>query len=190
MIADASSDDRVLEWDEVRQNLTRFVARRIADPHDAEDVVQEVLLRIDRAIDSVDDATPHAAWVYRVARNAVIDYYRSAQRQRERVADTPPDIPDHDAEPGAVDGPVRNELAACLYPLLDSLDPKYREAVVLTDLRGMTQADAAALAGVSLPGMKSRVQRARRLMAALYHQHCDIALDGRNAPIACQRRRA
>jgi hypothetical protein len=72
--------------------------------------------------------------------------------------------------------------------LLDSLDPKYREALVLTDLRGMMQADAAALAGLSLPGMKSRVQRARKMLAALYHRHRDIALDGRNAPMTCDPR--
>jgi RNA polymerase sigma-70 factor, ECF subfamily len=177
--------DAGLAWEELRQRLTRFVERRIADPDDAEDVVQDVLVRIDRAIDTVDDATPLAAWVYRVARNAVIDYYRSARRWRERVAETLPDVPDLAVEPDPTDVPVRQELAACLNPFLNSLEPKYREALVLTDLRGMTQADAAALAGLSLPGMKSRVQRARKMLAALYHQHCDIAVDGRNAPIDC-----
>jgi RNA polymerase sigma-70 factor (ECF subfamily) len=72
-----------------------------------------------------------------------------------------------------------SELAACIRPLVDALPSDYRRALELTDFEGHTQADAARMEGISLSGMKSRVQRGRRQFATLVKQCCDVTTDSR-----------
>ncbi|MGE3286834.1 MAG: sigma-70 family RNA polymerase sigma factor [Pseudonocardia sp.] len=166
-------------WRDVMAQLHAFVRRRIADPDRADDVVGELLLRIHRNIGSVDDRERIAHWVSRVARNAVVDEYRRAGRARElpgAVPDLPAAEPD---EPVAVLG----ELARCLRPLLSGLPPEQRRAVEMIDLDGLAQAEAASREGVSVSGMKSRVQRGRRRLAALLGECCALTLDARGLPM-------
>ena len=68
--------DPVVVWRELRGPLAGFVARRVSDPHDAEDVLQEIMLRIHRHGDELESADRVAAWVHRIARNAIVDHYR------------------------------------------------------------------------------------------------------------------
>jgi RNA polymerase sigma-70 factor (ECF subfamily) len=78
---------------------------------------------------------------------------------------------------------VLRELATCLRPLLDGLSPEQRRAVQLTDLDGLTQASAAEREGISVSGMKSRVQRGRHRLAELLGECCALTLDSRGVPM-------
>ena len=176
----------VTDWHSVRRRLLAFVAPRVANPADAEDVVQDVLLRMVREIDGLRDGDRLDAWAYRVARNAITDEYRRRGRagaamtrlQAERGEETG----DPTAEPVLESDLV--ELRGCLRPLIARLDEPYRSALTATAVDGHTQAEAAAAAGVSLPGMKSRVQRGRdrlreMLLACCAVDTTDPALRGR-----------
>jgi RNA polymerase sigma-70 factor (ECF subfamily) len=168
-------------WREMLPQLRTFVRRRIANPDRADDLVAEILLRIHQNMGSLDDQERLPNWVFRIARNAIIDEYRRAGRSREQLTATLHDEPAQvsiDDEPGAV-----RELSACLRPLLNGLPVEQRDALEMIDLDGMTQADAAERAGVSLSGMKSRVQRGRRRLAELLGQCCALTLDGRGVPM-------
>jgi RNA polymerase sigma-70 factor, ECF subfamily len=169
-------------WRDLLGRLQTFVRRRIADPNRAEDVVAEILLRIHQNVDSLDDAERLPNWVFRIARNAVIDEYRRAARGREQLVPTLADEPG--AEPPDEDAPAAlAELANCLRPLLTTLPAEQRRAIEMIDLGGTAQAQAAQQEGVSLSGMKSRVQRARRRLAELLGQCCALTLDARGLPI-------
>jgi RNA polymerase sigma-70 factor (ECF subfamily) len=169
-------------WREMLPQLRSFVRRRIANPDRADDLVAEILLRIQQNIKSLDDQERLPNWVFRIARNAIIDEYRRAGRNREQLTATLQDEPAQMAaaedDPGAV-----RELSACLRPMLDGLPTDQRDALQMIDLDGMTQADAAEHAGISLSGMKSRVQRGRRRLAELLGQCCNLTLDGRGVPM-------
>jgi RNA polymerase sigma-70 factor, ECF subfamily len=168
---------------ELHARLRAFVGRRISDPHAADDIAQEVLLRLHRSLGELRADDRLDAFAYRIARNAVIDHYRSRARVKE--AALPPEGVtariDSDggvgAEPDAQRG--RQELARCLEPIIRRLPEPYREALTLTDLGDLTQAEAAARAGVTVPGMKSRVQRARAQLHQQLTSCCDVMLDGR-----------
>ncbi len=169
-------------WRELLSQMRAFVRRRISDPHRADDVVAEILLRVHQSIGSLDDHERLPNWMFRIARNAIIDEYRRMGRNREQLTATLPDDAADDRmdedEPSAVP-----ELAACLRPLLDGLPADQRDAVEMVDLEGRTQADVAAQVGVSVSGMKSRVQRGRRRLADLLGQCCALTLDGRGVPM-------
>ncbi len=167
-------------WAEVGASLERFVRRHIADPHAAEDVVAEVMLKIHEHLGTVDDTERVTAWVFRVARNAITDHYRRTGRRRED-ADAVDDLVGDEAADGWLDDQtaVLRDLASCIRPLVEALPGDYRRALELTDLEGRTQAEAARIERVSVSGMKSRVQRGRRLFTALVRDCCEVTTDSR-----------
>jgi RNA polymerase sigma-70 factor (ECF subfamily) len=168
---------RVRPWEETRAQLLGFVSRRVECADAAEDIVQDVLERVQRT--DVAAITNLQAWLYRAARNAIVDHYRQRRpttsfEDADEVVDRASDI--GDTEPVAA---IR-ELAHCLRPLIDQLADDSRDAVTLVDLDGRTHHDAARLAGISTSGMKSRVQRGRKQLASLLQDCCTItrAADG------------
>ena len=169
-------------WREFGAQLQAFVRRRVNNPDRADDVLGEIMLRIHRNLDRVEDREHLTRWVYRITRNAIIDEFRRAERDRARRG-VLLDAPEHafgleDEQPSAL-----RELAGCMRPLLDRLPSEQRRALVLSDLDGLTQADAAQREGVSVSGMKSRVQRGRRRLAELLGRCCELTLDTRGVPL-------
>ena len=171
-----------LPWQELHGNLRAFIARRVPNQSDVDDLVQRVLLQIVKSLDSLRDAERLHAWVYRTARNVIADYYRAAGSRREQAAGDARDLESADAgDAGALDDDdaALRELAACLAPMLGQLPPAYQEAIRMVDLEGTPQQAAARQAGVSLSGMKSRVQRGRRQLREVLEACCRIDLDRR-----------
>lgn len=171
-------------WAQAGTSMEGFVRRRVGDPHHADDVVAEIMLRIHQNLGTLDDQERLTAWVFRIARNAIADHYRRTSRRREVVDADPAPATDSSADAWLDDqAATLSELASCIRPLVDALPTGYRRALVLTDLEGHTQAEAARMEGVSLSGMKSRVQRGRRQFATLVEQCCDVTTDSRGEPI-------
>lgn len=167
-------------WQETRGRLLAWVARRTASAQDAEDVVQDVFLRMHLALDRGDPIERLDAWMFQVARNAVVDRYRRAASRTP--PEEPPPPPDDDADE------LRASLAACLAPFVERLPAPYAEAVRWADLDGLTQAVAARRAGVSVSGMKSRVQRGRAQLRALLDECCRFDLDCRGTVVGYESR--
>ena len=174
-----------LPWQELHGDLRAFVARRVRNEADVDDLVQRVLLQIVKGLDSLRDTGRLHAWVYRMARNVIIDYYRATGSRREQATgdavdldsvEEPPLLDDLDDEDAAL-----RELATCLAPMLSQLAPAYQEAVRIVDLEGVSHQEAARRAGVSLSGMKSRVQRGRQQLRAVLEACCRIDLDHRGS---------
>ena len=173
-------------WAHFAGGLRGFVARRVP-AQDADDVTQEALLRIHKSAASLRDPQRVQAWVYSVARRTVADYYRN-HRQVE-IADAAE--LDSTADPNASvteklatfegDHSVHEEVLTWLRPIAEQLPATYRKALVLADFEGRTQREVAEELGLSLPGAKSRVQRARRMLAAELESCCSVELgaDGR-----------
>ena len=165
-------------WAATTARLRAFIARRVEDPHIADDITQDVLTRslAGGALDTVDNPT---GWLYRAARNAVVDHYRLRRRPQPLF-----DADDSWAEPESGDsGPndATRELARCLQPLVDQLPPIYRDALTRVDLHGQTHVQAATVTGISVSGMKSRVQRGRHQLRALLTACCAVHTDSTGA---------
>ncbi len=166
-------------WRDLHGPLLAFIGRRVSDPDTAEDILQDIMLRIHRHSSERTQPESITAWLYGVARNAIIDHYRRAAVRRERPAGTYADLHQAEEPPDADPDQQRRELAACLTPLLARLPVIYRDALQLTDVDGLTQVEAAARVGLSVSGMKTRVQRGRHQLKTLLEQCCEIALDRR-----------
>ena len=180
-------------WEELHGNLRAFISRRVRNQADVEDLVQRVLLQLVKGLASLRDAERLHAWVYRTARNVIVDYYRSSSARREIAGGGAEDLAAAGEESQASsqddERAALQELAACMTPMIRQLPPAYREAVTLADLEGVNQADAAARAGISLSGMKSRVQRGRQQLKAVLEECCRVQLDRRGTIVSYDPRR-
>jgi len=177
-------------WSELQANIRRFVGRRVRQPADVDDIVQRVFLQVHRALPTLRDADRLHAWIYQTTRRVIADYYRAPSYTREVPAgpavDFAPqisDTPDDD-----VDGSALQELSACLKPLISSLGLADQEALHLVEFEGVSQVEAAERLGLSVSGMKSRVQRARLHLRAALDECCRIALDRRGGIISYEAR--
>ncbi len=164
---------------ELRALLVPFISKRV-DPQDVDDVLQNVFVRIQRGLGELRESDKVVAWSYQIARNVIVDHARQRSVRKheplERVRSVAaPD--DENDDSGA------NELALILGHFIAKLPDPYREALRLTELEGMTQAGAAGRVGLTLPGMKSRVQRARAQLRELLEGCCDLELDTRGGII-------
>jgi RNA polymerase sigma-70 factor (ECF subfamily) len=165
-------------WRDFHGGLLGFIERRVRSREIAEDILQDVMLRIHRRADGIERAESVGAWVHAIARNAIADHYRSAQVRRELATGRDIDL-ELAGELEAEAADARGELAACVTPLLTRLPPRYREALNLTELEGLTQAEAAHRLEISLSGAKARVQRGRAQLRELLLDCCHVELDRR-----------
>lgn len=150
--------------------LRRFISRRVSDPMAAEDILQEVYLRIHSRLHTLQDESRLQAWLYQIARNAVIDYYR-----REKPTSELDEAASLAAERDEKD--ATQELAEGLNDLIAGLPEKYRTALILSELQGIPQHEVARQLGISVSGCKSRVQRAREQLKQALLDCCHLEFD-------------
>lgn len=162
-------------WRHFSSDLRAFIARRVSRPEDADDILSIVFLHMAKNLDNLREQDRLLGWMYAITRNAITDYYRSAPHRRELAVDTVPDNPP-DGEPDD-DETAEKELASCLVPMLSGLPTEQAAAVKMVDLEARTHAAAAGEAGISLSGMKSRVQRGRAALQAQLRACCRISQD-------------
>jgi RNA polymerase sigma-70 factor (ECF subfamily) len=176
-------DDGTVNWPEVIERLTQWVHRRVGDPADADDLVQDILERLVRHAERLLMVGNPLGWVHRIATNAIIDHYRRPQHRM-----VPPEaIPSATADALEVS---RGELAACIRPLVMHLDPLSRDALLATDLEGKSQVEAARQAGITVSTMKSRIQRGRQKLRQALLRCCHVELDRRNGEMHFSRQPA
>ncbi len=157
-------------WQEYHDRLHGFIRSRVADPSAADDILQQIFLKIHAKIDTLQETEKIQSWMYQIARNTIIDYYRSHKETKGL-----PDIlesPEEEAHEK-----TRREIAGCMGPLIEGLPDHYREAITMSEIDGLTQKEVATRQGVSLPGAKARVQRGRKLLKEKLDQCCKIEAD-------------
>ncbi len=167
-------------WIAFSERLRGYLRERVARPDDAEDVLQEVMVRLLRHRARLGQVESLGGWVWAIARSALADHHRAGGRTRTELIDVP-DVRDASWDQQPED--VRAQLAGCVAPMLDTLSPSLRQAIELVEIDGMSQVAAADVLGLSVPAMKSRVQRGRAALADVMTRCCVIAQDGRRRVI-------
>jgi len=157
-------------WHQHEAELRGWLRQRLGNPVDAEDLLQDLFIKAIRQGERFCTIVNARAWLFEVARNAVVDRLRLT---REMV-ELPQDLTADTEEAAAVDS-----LVACLSRVLSELSVEDREAITLCDLKGLPQAEYARLKGLSLPGAKSRVQRARKRLREQLTRACQVRFDAR-----------
>jgi RNA polymerase sigma-70 factor (ECF subfamily) len=162
-------------WEAFHAPLHEFIRRRVADEATAEDLLQEVFLKIHQHGESLRDARRLESWIYQITRNLIIDHYRSRNLSMTSLdaaskLDLPEDLPDDD---------IVSELLPCVRAMVLALPDQDRQALILTEYQGLTQKELGERLGLSFSGAKSRVQRAREKLKQELLACCHFELDCR-----------
>ena len=151
-------------WNEFAAKLGRFIHARVSDPETAEDLLHDVFVKFQNRIDEFNDPAKVRGWLILVARNAIIDHYRTRKPASELL--------DSIAAEPADNGVEAEELKALFHRMIYNLPEPYRDALVLTEFEGLTQAELAKRLGISHSGAKSRVQRGREQLKEMLLDYC------------------
>ena len=147
--------------------------RMTRNPADAEDLVQETMLRAYRAFDRFEPGTNLKAWLFRILTNAYINAYRKKQREPQKVSqdqiqdfDLYQELKDHDPElTRTPENIVLDSLVdSDILEAIDDLPEQFRLAVILSDIEGFSYAEMAEIMGVPMGTVMSRLHRGRRAL--------------------------
>lgn len=166
----------------LRGRLLAHLRRQLDDVSVAEDLLQEVFVKALAAQAGGQRPLNLSAWLYGIARNSLIDYYR-AKRPTEALPET------LQAEVPELDTAVQ-ELAACLLPLARQLPAIYRSTLLAVDFEGRRLQEVADEQGVSLSAIKSRASRGRQLLKKGLLACCEVELSQQGAVLDYRRRGA
>jgi len=155
-------------WQDYHQRLLSYVAKRISNTSDAEDIVQTVFLKIQQHPPQLKTIPQLEAWLLQVTKNTLVDYWR-------KTKPTTPLLDEHDyaaeQDPEPNENPWLN-LSCCLLAMMKDLPEKYKQAVELADLQEIKHKDIATMMGISESGVKSRVKRGREKLREMLISCC------------------
>ncbi len=163
-------------WSTYNKNLFRYIKNRVL-VSDAEDILQDVFIKINSSLKSLSDNQKIESWLYRITKNTIIDYYR----KKKEYSPLPDWLENMSEEAGQND----NELLACLDPMIINLPEKYKRAIQISELDGKSQQELARIENNSLSGAKSRVQRGRQMLKEMFIECCK-ELDSKNKGFSCE----
>ena len=161
-------------WKEVATKLRGFIRARVGDHATAEDILQDVFVKIHRKLPTLRAGDRLEAWVWRITRNTITDHFRRLRPNEPLPVNGSAAI---ENEPGLPD------LNPCVRRFVGELPPAHRDALLLTEWQGLTQQAMAKKLGLSVSGAKSRVQRARNQLKELLLNCCRLELDRRGKVI-------
>ncbi len=166
-------------WRKFSDQVRGFIRSKVSSDEEAEDVLQDIFIRIHEGIEHLRHTDRVQSWVFGIARRALADHYRQKGRDKEEPVGS-------DIKTGGIDDlmldlnefegkhDVHEEVLSWLIPMIDELPDKYGKPLKMADVKGKTQQEVADHLGLSLSGAKSRVQRARQKLGEVLAACCEV----------------
>jgi RNA polymerase sigma-70 factor (ECF subfamily) len=165
-------------WSDLYQELFSFVHKKVKDRPTAEDIVQDVFIKVHTKSSQLKDEEKISGWIYQITRNAIADHFRQVSKNIEPV--------NVDWEGNYHE--FNDCVATCLKVLMGTLPEKYRIPLELTELENLNQNELADRLKISYSGARSRVQRARKMLKDKVDELYLIRTDSYGNVIACENR--
>ncbi len=165
-------------WSKTQYELKSFVYRRVKDKALADDIVQDVFLKVHTKLGQLKDTEKITGWIYQITRNAITDHFRSKSKIISAM----------DLDWESDHQRLNDCVSTCLQEMLLTLPEKYREALELTELKNLSQTELAQRLDISYSGAKSRVQRARQMLKEKMDESYRIKMDSYGNVIVCENR--
>lgn len=154
-------------------SLLSFIRSKIKLKEDAEDILQNVFVKISTNVDKLADEEKIQSWVYTITRNAIIDYYRVNAKAKQVSVDEA--MEDSLSEQETIDS--TKGLDHCMTGMINLLPEEYRDIIIDSEIKGIKQKDLAEKYSMAYPSMRSRVQRGRERLKQLFYNCCHIETD-------------
>ena len=156
-------------WDTYAQDIKRFILSKTKDESIVDDILQDTFIKIHTKLHTLKDITKLKSWIFSIARNSVLDYFKSTNKKVE--------IASFESETKLLE--EAHTEKDCLQAILENLPKKYRDPLFLSDIKGMKQSEIATQLQLPLPTVKSQIQRARKLIAQGFIDCCGFVLNNK-----------
>ncbi len=155
--------------------LQRFVSSRVSNNDDAQDILQDIFIKISKSIHQLSDEEKLKSWIFTIARNAITDYYRKNANKKEIPLD------DHQSYDTAEenDSDFTKGIDSCLSGFIQKLPHRYKEVIIDSEIKGISQKILAEKYDLAYPSLRSRIQRGRAKLKDMLVNCCSIELDRR-----------
>jgi RNA polymerase sigma-70 factor, ECF subfamily len=157
-------------WREFSDQIRGWLFKQTNDDADSDDLLQEVFIKIHGSLHKLRDEEKVRAWIYQIARNTLNDYF--AGKKMAPIANDLEGLESDSVE----DIGFESDIRECLHPMINHLPEKYREALFLHEIKGLSQKEVAKQLGLSYPGAKSRIQRGREMLKGYFMDCCHYSL--------------
>lgn len=158
----------------IHRNNRKFFAaafRILRNQQEAEDIVQEVFMKMWLMGDTLDEYTDAAALGMTMTKNSCIDMIRKRKFvDTERSGD---ELPDTDPSPSPYEKMVQAENQSILNRIIDELPPLYRDLVQLREINGLSYEEISAQSGININTLRVTLSRARKIIKAKYLEYVD-----------------
>jgi len=150
--------------------LLKYLMRMTRNSADADDLLQEALIRIANDLPQLQTPEAVKGWAYRIATNVAIDFLRKKKKaQFEEFDEESVTFESYDE-----DGFIVDEMNECVRGVIDKLPPDYRAAIILANLQGLSVAETAKIMDISVTAAKVRIHRARARLREALNENCDF----------------
>lgn len=170
-------------WNQFSLQIFNYIKVKVSTIEDAEDILQNVFMKVFLKIESLENIEKVGAWLFQVTRNSIHDFYRKKVKTPQNV-----DIPI--ITDSLIEEESSPDFLGCLSPIIDELPIKYKEVIHLSDVEGKKYQEIANQLDLSLSGVKTRVQRGRELLKQGFISCCQYKKDKNGKLIGdnnCQR---
>jgi RNA polymerase sigma-70 factor, ECF subfamily len=169
-------------YKEFHSQLLGYVKSKVRSKEDAEDILQNVFIKISSSLDKLTHETKLRSWLFTITRNAIIDYYRINVNRKNvaLVKEIDEDVLEEN-DPDSTKG-----LDQCIGSMIALLPEEYRDIIIESEINGVKQKDLAAQRGIAYSSMRSKVQRGRERLKQLLYNCCYISTDTRGNVIEAQ----
>ena len=161
-------------WLKFSHPVKDFIRNQTHNSDVTDDILQEVFIKIHQNLHLLRDEERVAGWVFQIARNTVLNYFRSQKKQLENQESHQQSA---EEESYFKENNLNEMVGIWLEEFKKDLDPKYQEALQLVDIEGITQVELANRLGISVSGAKSRVQRGREQLKQKLVDCCPVKTD-------------
>lgn len=155
-------------WTEYHDDLERFIASKVKDDQVTKDLLQEVFIKVHTKIDQLTDYTKLKSWLFSIARNMAMDYFKTVANTKELT---------HENLQSEEDAINNHSEEDCLPGIINHLPNKYKRPLYLADIKGVKQTAIAEKLNLPLPTIKSQIQRGRKLIVQGYMDCCNYKLN-------------
>ena len=145
---------------------------KVANESDVEDLLQDILIKTYKNLPRVKDQSSIKSWLFQIANNTIIDFYRKKGREQTLTAEELELMDD-----GSEGNTAKDALVDCVVPFIEALPKDQAELLRAIDIDGQSQKEYAEKLGVSYSTLKSRVQKSRSELKAVFDHCCDFQID-------------
>lgn len=160
-------------YKQFHSELLRYIKSKVRSREDAEDILQNVFVKMSSGIDKLDEDVKIKNWIFTVTRNTIIDYYRVNANKKKLAVNE--ELDDQIANVDEID--QTKGLDQCMGSMIGLLPAEYRDIILESEIKGIKQKDLAEKYGMAYPSMRSKVQRGRERLKQLFHNCCHIETD-------------